>query len=127
MLIHPDGSILNPYIWEPSTENIDAEILAAGGIPVGQKEISKKIENFLIFSPNPAKDFISLQYESLQGGLILLEIFDLNGKNVLSKKISIFDNNTARVSLSHLSEGSYFVRYLKDDRVINAEKLIISR
>ena len=128
ILIHPDGTILNQYIWEPTTENINQAIIEAGGIPVGTEEFAEKNENFIKFFPNPVKDVVYLQYKFSEGKEIQLEIYNVLGSLVHSKKlINFVNNNTAELSLRNLNEGSYFIRLIKDNRVISTERLIVAR
>ena len=67
---------------------------------IGILSIAKS--DFYVF-PNPAKNEISLKIENLSNKLF--EIYDLNGKYILSK---IYDNNP--IDISTLSNGTYILK-----------------
>ena len=63
-------------------------------------------EKDFILSPNPVEDELSIS--SLSEKIIRLEVFDLYG-NLVEKKTKL-NTIEARLPLSHLSKGIYFVR-----------------
>jgi hypothetical protein len=59
-------------------------------------------------------------------GNIKVEIFDLSGKNVLSKKLSIKDGNlNERIELSTLFQGAYLVSVFDNTGKIIATKKVL--
>lgn len=68
------------------------------------------------FYPNPVKDIISI--EGITNATI--EVYDLMGKNVVTKRMSPNQNS---IDLSHLSNGIYTL-YLKDDLQTKGVKII---
>ncbi len=63
ILIAPDRSILEQYIWKPTQSNLNAAILAAGGIMVGIDDEPVLHKNSLLIYPNPATGRINVQLE----------------------------------------------------------------
>jgi hypothetical protein len=75
--------------------------------------------------PNPVSsgDNATLEVsETLKGGT--LEVFDINGKQVLSEVIG---NTTSEVRLSGLNSGSYVLKITVDNAKVYSEKIIISQ
>jgi hypothetical protein len=77
---------------------------------------SKLNESSMKVFPNPAHNFIVLQFEGQTGSL---EIFDLNGKSVLTEKI--LDQQT--VDISALAKGIYTLK-LKTNAEVQTQVLI---
>ena len=84
-----------PILIDPNT-NIDGDIL-----PYSIK----------VF-PNPASDFLEIQANGDIGlsSRVSLQIFNIEGKNLISQQISLASNN--RVSVKSLAQGIYLLRIL---------------
>ena len=65
-----------------------------------------------VIYPNPAGDFINIQYES--DHQLNVEIYDLNGRKILSKPVQFNNLNRFRINVSNLIQGLYII-YLVDD------------
>ena len=48
-----------------------------------------------------------------------IEILDLNGKNLYSKKISVNDKLTQEINLDRLSTGVYYLNLISDNRIVS--------
>lgn len=69
--------------------------------------------------PNPATEFI--MFEGIETvGTACIELFDIQGKIVLSQVI----NNRQKVTVQHLSQGLYLYKYSVDNKTYTG-KLII--
>ncbi len=69
------------------------------------------LESFNIFSvaPNPFKDVLSLNMEVNRSMDVTIEVLDINGKVIFSKKQNIDGQSSEELKLGHISTGVYFV------------------
>lgn len=76
------------------------------------------------FYPNPAKDYITIDFGQLASQSSTLEIIDINGKVVLNKE---FSSNTLsnRVDVSFLPKGVYLLRLNSKENTIT-KKIILN-
>lgn len=79
--------------------------------------------NEVTITPNPFKKDIFIEILVNEAIDLELEILDLNGKLILSKKISIQDKFTEGINLEHLSHGVYYLN-LKSEEGSVAKKII---
>ena len=78
----------------------------------GENYFEKEVEFESVIYPNPAGDFINIQYES--DHQLNVEIYDLNGRKILSKPVQFNNLNRFRINVSNLIQGLYII-YLVDD------------
>jgi len=129
VLIAPDGTIKNQYIWEPTTENINNDVIAAGGILTGinNSKISAAGMQMKIF-PLPAKDRAALEFKLERPGKYAVKIFDLPGNEVLVIPDSYFTAglHTVEIDITGLSSGLYLAGLLENSRLIVSNRLIVA-
>jgi hypothetical protein len=92
-----------------------------------RKAIEAPSINAEIYPTRIDEDFIyvNLNQTKIKGN-IKVEIFDLSGKNVLSKKLSIKDGNlNERIELSTLFQGAYLVSVFDNTGKIIATKKVL--
>jgi N-acetylneuraminic acid mutarotase len=91
-------------------------------IAVGTNEYEK--ENSIQVFPNPAIDYININItESTFTPNLILKIYTIEGKELLSKKLEETDN---KIDLSSYTKGVYFISMLKENEVFMAKKIIIN-
>jgi hypothetical protein len=82
--------------------------------PAGEKERDNNlerissintIENSMLFSPNPAKDFVNIQLKNINQDIV---ITDTNGKLIKSIKANA---SHIKIDVSDIKPGLYFVRF----------------
>jgi Secretion system C-terminal sorting domain len=60
--------------------------------------------------PNPASDYIDMTFFSPVSGKVAYQLFDVAGKRVIYQEVDVvLGGNTARVDLSALDRGNYFL------------------
>ncbi|MEO7444075.1 MAG: Ig-like domain-containing protein [Ferruginibacter sp.] len=80
-------------------------------------------KQFVMVSPNPFKDKVTLYFASAIKGKGFIKMYDYTGRTLLSKNVTI-QNGTNEIvipGLSHLSSGTYFIQMKTDEGVINAK------
>jgi Secretion system C-terminal sorting domain len=115
------GEILYVRVWsfdnnQSGTFNIFAEELNALGIG------DKSINNFTMH-PNPANDFVNITFNKGLNENMTLNIFDIQGKLVLSTESLDVVDETA-LDITNLKSGLYFVK-LKNGQQETTRKLIV--
>lgn len=79
------------------------QIITSG---TGIQEMHNESRNYVI-SPNPANGFIQVNFED---GDPSFEIYDIKGRLIGNPKIVSKSNSEARLNISNLSPGNYFLR-----------------
>ncbi len=79
------------------------------------------IANEIRFYPNPAFDFIELEFKNLAEQFFVIEIFNSEGKIIL--QIEVTSTQYQRIDLQKLSPGVYFIQ-LKNNQTVLREKLV---
>ncbi len=76
--------------------------------------------------PNPTKqDFVNLDYQSISEDELMIQIFDLMGKEVLRVNSAVVTGfNNIQINLNSLSSGSYLIKTTQGNLTAN-HKLII--
>jgi hypothetical protein len=74
--------------------------------PVGLDEI---VEAGFMMYPNPAKDAIILSSDIINGAVVIA-LFDMNGRQVISETKNITKGEKTIVSLDGINPGVYMVR-----------------
>jgi hypothetical protein len=74
----------------------------------------------LAIYPNPTQDFVKIDLAN-PNSRGLLYVFDVNGKIVLSREID-FDN--AKIDLTHLVSGVYFISFYDEEGNVFSNKLV---
>jgi hypothetical protein len=78
--------------------------------------------NYINIAPNPTKDFIVIRHNLSGNNIINIELFDLNGKKILSKN-NVPDGD--RIAVSQLAGGMYILKiYNSSGKIIGSEKII---
>ena len=78
----------------------------------GENYFEKEERFESVIYPNPAGDFINIQYWS--DHQLNVEIYDLNGRKIVSNPIQFNNLNRFRINVSNLIQGFYII-YLVDD------------
>lgn len=84
--------------------------------------LSDKPNSFVIASlTNPFKDAIKGELMTAKKGIMQIDLVDMFGKPILSKKINVVSGLNALTipNLSYLSSGGYYLRMQFDDYIIN--------
>lgn len=82
--------------------------------------LEEKDPNQLTISPNPATDFINIQFENATSGII--EIISMDGKLVRQAEVS---GNNISVSVEKLVQGTYLYRFTSSRNIVSRGKLVI--
>lgn len=126
ILIAPDRTILNDHIWPPETGNINAEVMAAGGIPqactVGVNEVSQKYPVRLQAVSTGKGSVILTTSLSMEPGA-QLQVFSSDGRQMASFS---YDGNSSSFSLSGLKPGLYVARLMNGHNKITLIKFIVA-
>lgn len=81
----------------------------------------------LIIYPNPANNYIFLEFESDLSKKVLNEVTDLTGRVLICDSFnSIEGKNNQKIDISNIPNGSYLV-YIKTHNKASMKKLIINR
>ena len=91
---------------------IIGEKIGIDAFEFGENYFEKEVEFESVIYPNPAGDFINIQYES--DHQLNVEIYDLNGRKILSKPVQFNNLKRFRINVSNLIQGLYII-YLVDD------------
>lgn len=127
IVIKPDHEISNQFIWEPSTENINEAVLAAGGLLASGIEISEKRNNLMIF-PNPANISTTINLSLNYPDNIYLDVVNSNGQIVFQKVEHLNSgSNSINLNVSEYKSGIYLVRMISEEGRIYSSKLVVSR
>ncbi|MDI3527377.1 MAG: hypothetical protein PWR03_1560 [Tenuifilum sp.] len=79
-------------------------------------------EGITVF-PNPVSDFLKLRIDNrFATGNVIIEIFDVTGKLVLSEKMNLEQSSPAALNLSNLRSGIYILHVFSEND--NAKKVI---
>lgn len=101
-----DGKLIdNFWISKPGTTGIETDNI---------------LFNEIVVAPNPVKDALYLQYHSTETGRAFVKIYDINGREVLTKEVE--KNNTLlefNCDVSNLSKGLYLIRVLMNAQTDN--------
>ena len=76
--------------------------------------------------PNPASEFVFLEFPDFLSQSPVIEILDIRGKSFTPEMILLPGNNTFRIPLNSLPGGFYTIRITGDHEVL-AKKLIIQK
>ncbi|PKP50116.1 MAG: hypothetical protein CVT92_14695 [Bacteroidetes bacterium HGW-Bacteroidetes-1] len=79
--------------------------------------------------PNPATDYINIQFSLTEASIVDVKIFDLNGRLMLAQpsqsKVSGVQN--LKLSLASLQPNTYFVRLTVNNEIAGINKLVVVR
>lgn len=107
---------------------VDSIYINPIGSVTGISQENSVLDNKIMMFPNPAKQYVSIQYELIQSANVQIELFDIIGNKI--KKIAEMNRQEKNkynhvVSLENLSSGIYFVK-LKINNSENVIKLIVN-
>ena len=127
IIIRPDYSIAEKYIYPPTTEAIDSLVTLHGGIKsacyttLNGSEAQLKP---LVAFPNPANNFINCSMQIKQQGCTV-QLYSLSG-SVAGPLYSIDEQQTIQIPIESLSRGSYFVLLRNKNGIIIDKQLLIA-
>jgi len=81
-----------------------------------------KNENELIILPNPAKDFITIDYPNMHNNNTNIEVVDIKGNTVLIKNNILLKNY--KLNIKAIKKGTYLIK-IKTNQKYVTKKLII--
>ncbi|GAB4298596.1 MAG: hypothetical protein Kow0068_22450 [Marinilabiliales bacterium] len=126
-MITIDGSALGVgtyTYWVEVTDNSNGCTITDTCIVIigyGLYADSQNSENNISCYPNPAKDIIYIKYYDNA----IIEIVNIQGEILLSKKLTGKSTNTKQIDISDLPRGSYIIK-IQNDKEIFYSKVIIN-
>ncbi|HNP98431.1 MAG TPA: T9SS type A sorting domain-containing protein, partial [Bacteroidia bacterium] len=84
-------------------------------------------DNYFGLYPNPSKDKVTAQVNSLADDDYILKVTDLLGNVILEEKMKVkAGENRKELDLSGLKQGMYFVSWLKEGAEVNTIRLVLN-
>ena len=86
------------------------------------KVISAKFENIYeaLIAPNPARDYIDVQFDSRISGPSVVEIYNIAGIKIAVSQMNVKEGkNTHRINVGKMADGYYVVKVLNEDKGVN--------
>jgi Ca-activated chloride channel family protein len=129
-----DSRVLSYYTaflaLEPGQGPLPVETENSGGGGGGSSiinEMNNVLTGIALF-PNPAHDIINLDYELTKSANVVIEIFDLMGKKVLSvgSETQNIGKKHRQIDVSSLKQGTYICRLSAGNSDVKTLKLLIN-
>ena len=79
-------------------------------------------ENNISVYPNPAVDFINIDFKSIRNNQVKIELIDNAGKSVLNKILDV-NNDIHAIDISQLTSGFYYLQ-ISNGRYILRKKVV---
>lgn len=76
--------------------------------------------------PNPSSGFVKVYYNTNSSGDITFEILDMTGRSLIQRN-SNSSNGFTEFNLQDLSSGTYFIKMISDQHILQTKKLVITR
>ncbi len=115
----------NNGVVQVSEKGLNGCVAATKTLPVGIWNTSVnsiKNESEFVIYPNPANNFIQLKYIGKALSNVEVKIFDILGKNVLTKNVNLTQSDEQTIDISSLPKGIYVIKILGND--FSSSKLI---
>lgn len=129
ILIKPDRSIPEPYIWPPSTAHLDSILLQHGAVEsicVTGIDSNDGPGNRILLHPNPAGSLLNLSWQS---NLLVnrIELFTVQGQRVSDFPDYPANNavNNFTIDVSGFPKGYYLLKLLTDHQTWITKPLIV--
>jgi len=91
------------------------------------KKSVKPTKSLLKVFPNPADDFITIEYNvNIDNAKVIIELSDELGRKVYSQQL-VRQLDAIILDTRHYKSGSYFVSLVFDNKIVNSSKFIIAR
>lgn len=71
--------------------------------------------------PNPASDFINIDFQDELSGQTVIQLWNTDGRLLMSSVLNIAGNNDTNINISHLDSGNYYLH------VLNGEERMVKR
>ena len=118
------------YITDASGEIVNADQIplleAVANGPLNTDNVLTAADIDLSFYPNPATDFVSVQFKDSSSEKIQLELIDVNGRVVFTQS---FDNTTnvvnQEINTTQLGTGVYMLNVRLDNQLISKKVNVI--
>ncbi len=120
IVITPDHSIVEQYIWYPTSENIIEAILNAGGVTVGTNEF-EELKSFGIF-PNPVSSVLNIKLSNNNESIKKIDIFHISGQKVMT-----INTPASSINVNSLEPGNYILSATYKNGDTERQKFVISR
>jgi thiol-disulfide isomerase/thioredoxin len=127
IVIKPDKSISNPYIWPPTTDNIIDAVILAGGALVGLDPRQKDDE--LSIFPNPVNGQSAIRFSLKQATAVSIDLLDIGGRKIdqlLPEKRLEAGNHSLNISSSTLPNGIFFVAFTTEKERILKKIFVVN-
>lgn len=121
-----EENVMFKFVFKTSeyTNNLYIDNFQVQGT-VGVDEANANNGSFTLY-PNPAGDFAQIEFSIKQASSVLMNVYDLNGRLVLSENIRNVQPgfNNHRMDLSNFAEGMYNVSLITDNNVVSKKLMI---
>ncbi len=128
VVICPDRTMYFNPVYPPLVTGFDPFFsLCAATIGVDEgKENSEKC--IISIYPNPASSELFVEINLMDDGQATVGIYNLLGVNLHSQNLQILPGiNTYVIPVDHLSSGTYLLRFLQGNKLMETHKVMISR
>ncbi len=128
IVINTAHEITDQYVWVPSEENLEAAIIAAGGIFVGTDELETSTMQFSLF-PNPIRDKGSIGINITEAVNIEFEVYNIFGKQLMSGEQRFLKSgkHTIPISVARLANGIYFIKLIIGNKKAETIRFVVDR
>ncbi len=128
-IIDPDRTIQVGLIWPPLADNITSNLETFGGVqqPCNQGIFGNKFDALDIsISPNPARDYIQIRFNSEDAGEYKASITNVTGE-IIKEVLNYQTPGEAnfKLNLNEIPTGMYILFLSRNEELISSEKLMI--
>lgn len=126
IIILPDHSIIEQYIWIPDEETITNAVIAAGGIMVNTPEINI-VDPSATFFPNPVSKNGHVKLNITESSMINVSVINLLGQEVVSSNPEYYNKGEAVIgfSVEKLVNGYYFIIIKSESEIIATSRISV--
>jgi hypothetical protein len=113
-----DPNWFNGYPYTPAIRlNFD--------IALAVKEVDTEIEHVGLY-PNPANDFVAIQFTTRSNENVSIAIYDMTGKKIISRDLGTIPTGDQRLSIdiNGLNAGMYFYELRQGDATVTKKFIV---
>jgi hypothetical protein len=107
------------------TGNAHGDVINEGG-DVLPADVANNFSIIRLY-PNPAQDFVTVEFNSVTGGNAITNVYNLAGQKVLASETSAAQGfNSMNISTANFSNGIYIVE-IENNGELKRQKFVISK